>query len=123
MKYRGVEEVTALSIREYLGFFDGSDMWIHNGYAIGVKKDGIMCDYITGLPYNFIDRDSNGNLLADRNNAVIGEIYAVRDGIIQFKENKMYSDKEIDKIIKTSGRFNKSYINSGVNPKIKIIED
>lgn len=123
MKYVGVEEVTALSIREYLGVLDGTDMWVHLGYGIGIKKDDTMCDYKTGMQYNFIDRDNNGKLLADRSNVIVGEIYAVRDGIIQFKNDKKYSDKEIDNIIKTSGFFNNDYINKGVNPKVKIIEN
>lgn len=118
MKYQGV---VLLSVRTYLGIFDGTDNWEFLKYVVGIKLgQGKVVDYKTGDVYDYISRTKNGKLAVNRCDVKKGTTYAVEsiDGTLDKKA--IYSDKQIDSYIKNSPILTKEYKSIG-KKKVKVI--
>lgn len=110
MKYQGV---VLLSIREYLGCYDGVDAWQHLKYVVGIEtndKEKII-DYKTKEEYSYISRTEQGMLNVARESVVLGNIYAIESPCHFFKKNKKYSPRQIDALISGSSYFLSEYQN------------
>ena len=107
MKYQGV---FVLSIRTYLGFYNGADEWMHKRYVVGIEnKDGKLTDYKTGEIYDFVARNEKNRMKLTREDTEIGKDYAIDAMVEFFDKNEFYSSKMINKFIINSNLFSEEY--------------
>jgi len=110
MKFQGV---VLMSVRTYLGYHDGGDVWEFSKYAVGIELgEGKVIDYKTGDVYNYITRNERGKFNIKRNEITEGCVYAIEalDSFFNKKEN--YSANQINAYIRNSEFFNKEYKNT-----------
>ena len=110
MKYQGV---VLLSVREYLGCYDGIDAWKHLKYVVGIEdndKEKVI-DYKTKEEYEYIRRTEKGGLNATRDRVILGNIYAIESPCYFFKKYKSYSQRQINALIKGVNFFSEEYQN------------
>lgn len=108
MKYKGV---VVLSVREYLGYHDGSDLWMYLKHVVGIKEGKEVWDYKTGEKYNYISRNECGLMQTTRDQLSVGNTYAIEFVTSEFQKGESYSKREIERFIQRSSLFLDDYKN------------
>ena len=107
MKHQGV---MIASVRTYLGVLDGADAWEFSKYIVGIYKEGEkLVDYLTGEEYDAIFRTYDGYLTTSRAKVKVGKVYAVESTYKKLDKKEMYSDRQINSLIRELDIFSEEY--------------
>lgn len=105
----GKFELVELSIRIYRGLQNGCDTWEMVTSAVGVKIEDDVYDYKTGEKYNYVERDENGAMKLHREEAIVGEVYAVYRAHLDINVKGIWVGRKVDKYIENSPLFEEEY--------------